>query len=178
MRNLFRDYILSNGGSFHDLNDILAGRFGDGLMAKRCAQDLADLCTLMLVELEVADEWLWLFLPVGARQPAPGGGHRHLRTAPAKPASVKPLPSGAPVEPCFRHRLQADRVFYLHDPLTGRIDWLFESREGLQGPFATKPMAEKALAEFVRASGGRGRESEPSREPHAGATRVKAGGKS
>lgn len=165
MRNLFRDYVLSNGGSFHDLNEILAGRFADRAMAKRCAQDLAALCELMLVDLEVTDEWLWLFLPQADRPRPHSRENRHTQGAAPKPVAPPPL-----AQPFYRHRLQADRVFCLHDPLTGRADWLFESREGLQGPFATKAMAEKALAEFVRSCEHRPRDQEPGREPHGHAT--------
>lgn len=165
MRNLFRDYIVSNGGNFYDLDEILAGRFRNSRVAKRCAEDLNELFTFMLVEFELADEWLWLFLPVTFDSPiALGNGRQTTSPAGMLPnlATIATIPSA---EPMVRHRFQTDRVFYLHDPFTGRIDWLFESREGMQGPFASKALAEKALLDYIRACRHLKREPEPNLEP-------------
>ena len=159
MRNLFRDYILSNGGNFHDLEEILAGRFTDQRLARRCAEDLTELCSFMLVELELADEWLWLFLPVALTQTAP------LTRPVARPTATAASPIVPSPESALSHRSHTDRVFHLHDPISGRIDWLFESREGIQGPFASRHLAERALADFIRACGHRKREPEPKLEP-------------
>jgi hypothetical protein len=197
MRALLREYVTRHGGSVHDLEEILACRFADAAAARHCAQRLADVCTLLQVECEVADEWVWLFLPPapGEATPVPRGPRAATRPSPEPAGTVATASSAAATAPTGnRHdrireprrrsaavseatgsgtgrdgaeppaarsaetanesfdprRVRSERLFYLYDPAKGRTDWMFDSREGLHGPFPSKAVAERAIADFVR----------------------------
>lgn len=43
-----------------------------------------------------------------------------------------------------------DRVFCQRNPDTGSMEWYFDSREGLMGPFASEVVARKALQNHIK----------------------------
>lgn len=44
----------------------------------------------------------------------------------------------------------SDRTFSRLNPVTGGIEWFFNAREGVFGPFPTQEIALNAVTEFVR----------------------------
>lgn len=42
-----------------------------------------------------------------------------------------------------------DRIFSQRDPATGRMEWYFDTREGLMGPYRTETMARKSLDDHL-----------------------------
>jgi hypothetical protein len=44
---------------------------------------------------------------------------------------------------------KADRVFSQRNPVTGKIEWFFQTREGNIGPYETRDAAQHMLKEFI-----------------------------
>lgn len=44
---------------------------------------------------------------------------------------------------------KADRIFHQRNPRSGEVEWYFQAREGLIGPYKSRDIAEKMLKAFI-----------------------------
>lgn len=77
---------------------------------------------------------------------------RHFRTAGEITVPIKWNPT---TSICYRNTpffedtmFSTNRLFRERNPATGSMDWFFMAREGTMGPYASRKIAETALAEF------------------------------